>query len=111
MKPPQRVSRIGWKFVLWKTYYSSEAYRDQLGIAHSGYEVTDEIPVVVIEERFDVPSMFGPEKNNHGWKAKAENGGRLFYCNWTSYPDDSLTPTYYWEVKVEGAEFWQPEDA
>lgn len=111
MKPKQHVSRLGWRFILWKTYYKQDAYTDQLGIAHSGYEVTDEIPVVIIEERFDVPSMFGPEINNHGWKARAENGGRIFSCNWEQYPDDSMTPTYYWDCKAEGAEFWQPEDA
>jgi len=105
------ISRLGWKFVLWKSYYQQDAYKDQLGITHDGYVVTDEIVVTVIEERHDVPSMWGPEANNDGWIARADEGGREYYCNWEIYPDDSMTPAYFWDTKVEGAEFWQPEDA
>lgn len=49
--------------------------------------------VEVIESR-DVPGMFGKDTYK-GYRARGEDG-RFYLCNWTSFPDDSATPTWMW---------------
>lgn len=102
-------SRIGRRFVLWKEDFRLDAYKDQFGKPQTGYIVAREIPVIVTEEKA-VPCMWS---NNQqiGQKAIGPNG-KDYTCNWTSYPDDSMTPTYYWDtVKDTDGGLWMPVDA
>jgi hypothetical protein len=99
---------IGRKFVLWRTKYSNEAYTDQAGLKHNGYIVYEQIPVTVIETR-KVQGMFGTGIHD-GWKAVSDTGEE-FTNNWHSYPDDSMTPTYYWDAREDKRGTWQPVDA
>jgi hypothetical protein len=99
---------IGKSFVLWKEEFSLTAYTDQLGIAHHGYVVMEEFEVTITEER-DVKGMWGAEIFK-GWKGIDKNG-KIFTCNWYSFPDDSMTPTYYWDVINDGSGPWVPVDA
>ena len=50
--------KIGDKYTLWQTRYDSNAYTDQMGISTTGYIVTKEFQVTVIEVRNDVPDMW-----------------------------------------------------
>lgn len=103
------MSIIGTKIVLWKEEFSLSAYVDQMGVAQKGYIVTEEYPVTIIETK-KVKGMWGNSEYD-GWKAITEDG-RVFTCNWDSFPDDSMTPTYYWDVvKENNGELWQPVDA
>lgn len=100
---------IGRKFVLWHTKMDLKAYKDQMGIYHSGYIVLEEFIVTIVETK-KVPNMWGGGFSD-GWRALTEMG-REFTCNWHSYPDDSITPTYYWDVvKEDDGSLWTPEDA
>lgn len=106
--------KIGAQYILIETDYSAEAYRDQFDLPQEGYVVKREIRVTVTEVRTDVPGLWGREKNYHGWKAMDAHG-KVYTCNWKSFPDDSMTPTYYWDVMkdfVDGETYyWRPEDA
>ncbi len=99
---------IGRKLVLWFTEYSNEAYTDQMGIKHPGYIVKEQIPVTIIKVK-KVPYLFG-DGYGEGWLAKSDTGEE-FTCNWNRFPDDSMTPTYYWDVKKDHRGLWEPVDA
>jgi hypothetical protein len=101
-------SMIGTKIVLWQEDFSSNAYIDQLGISHSGYVVTKEFVVVITEER-DVKGTWAGGTHK-GWKGVDENG-KIFTCNWNHFPDDAITPTYYWDIIDDEDGAWQPVDA
>jgi len=98
---------IGKKFVLWHEEYVSGAYKDQMGVSHSGYVVSEQILVTVIETK-KVPVMWG-KGEDEGWKAISD-AGEEFTCNWNSFPDDSMTPTYYWDARKDARGLWQPVD-
>ena len=59
------------------------------------------IPVIVTEIREDVPNMWSGEKNCRGWKAKGLEDGREYSCNWNSFPSDSMTPRWQWDIDLE----------
>lgn len=99
---------IGQKFVLWREDFSREAYIDQMGIAHSGYIVTEEFEVIITEVR-PVKNMWGDGMST-GWKGETKDG-KVFTCNWHSFPDDSMTPTYYWDCIKDESGLWRPVDA
>jgi hypothetical protein len=91
---------IGKKFVLWRTEFRGNGYKDQLGISHKAYVVLEQIPVTITEVK-KVPDMWS-DKQYEGWKAVSETGEE-FTCNWNSFPSDSMTPTYFWKlVKTHG---------
>jgi len=98
---------IGTQFVLWKEEYSNAAYKDQLGKDHDGYIVLEEFVVTVTEVK-TVPGTWSREPYE-GWKAVTEDG-KEFTCNFTSFPDDSMTPTYFWDTVVD-EDVWQPVNA
>lgn len=57
---------------------------------------TDRFVIIEIIETKDVPDMWcNKTHKNHGWKAKSEDG-RYFFCNWSSFPSDSMTPAWIW---------------
>lgn len=101
-------SQIGRKVVLWDEQYRKNAYIDQLGISHNAFVVLREFVVRIIEER-EVKNVWGSGMST-GWKAITEDG-RVFTCNWNSFPDDSMTPTYYWDAINEDGYIWNPVDA
>jgi len=101
-------SIIGKKFILWREEYSLNAYKDQFDKSHKGYIVLDEFVVTVIETK-DVRGMFGTEMYQ-GLKASTEDG-KNFTRNWHSFPDDAMTPNYYWNVIEDENGIWQPVDA
>ena len=85
---------IGDKYVLWEIEYKSKAYQDQFKRFHPGYVIKNEYEVTVVEER-QVKGMWGGEEFS-GVKAVTSNG-KEFTRNWNSFPDDSMTPTLYWD--------------
>jgi hypothetical protein len=100
---------IGETFVLWKEEFSNKAYRDQMGIWQSGYVVRKEYVVTIIETK-KVRGMWGSDEYD-GWKAISEEGF-VFTCNWDVFPDDSPTPSYYWDGVDDGiGGYWRPVDA
>jgi len=101
-------SIIGKKYILWREEYSLGAYKDQFDIAHHGYVVLDEFFVEVIETK-DVKGMWGSDVYQ-GLKTITENG-KIFTLNWNSFPDDSMTPTYYWDTIEDENGIWQPVNA
>jgi len=101
-------SMVGTKVILWQEDYSSNAYSDQFGIQHSGDVVTKEFTVTITEER-DVKGTWAGETHK-GWKGIDENG-KIFTCNWNHFPDDSMTPSYYWDIIEDEDGVWQPVDA
>ena len=50
--------------------------------------------VEIIETR-SVPGVYS-DGDFTGWKAKGEDGA-IYACNWTRFPDDSMTPCWSWE--------------
>jgi hypothetical protein len=100
---------IGTKLVLWKESYVENAYKDILGISHPAHVVDKEF-VVTITEIKKVPLMFG-KGTGEGWKAITTDG-KVFTCNWNVFPDDTMFPSFYWDVVEEDdGELWQPVDA
>ena len=102
------MSNLGRKLTLLRTKFSMSAYQDQMGIRHSGYIVLEAYPVEIIETR-QVKGMWGGGEYE-GWKAITEDG-KVFTCNWESFPDDSITPAFYWNGIKDENGLWQPEDA
>ena len=102
------MSRIGKKYILWRVEYRLDAYRDHLERAHEGFVVLEEIPVTVIELK-EVRGMWSNDTYT-GYKAVSEDGEE-FTCNWGSFPDDSMTPTFYWDGRKDYRGTWVPEDA
>ena len=102
------MSPLGTKIVLWKEEYSPNAYVDQMGVSQLGYIVYDEFLVTIVE----VKQVRGRWGNSfyEGWKAVTENGDE-FTCNWEIFPDDSMTPTYYWDARNDNGVLWRPVDA
>ena len=108
MNPPDAVGKI---FTLWREEYELEAYKDQFGRTHEGYIVAEEIRVTVVEQRNDVPAMWSEGQTYWGLRAVAEDG-REYTLNWTFFPDDARTPTYYWDCIIDDeGHAWQPVDA
>jgi hypothetical protein len=104
-----QMTRIGEKVILWKEQYSGKAYTDQLGITHDGYIVPEEYIVTIVEEK-PVRAMWGQE-TYMGYRALTDDG-KEFTLNWSSFPDDSMTPTYYWNGTYNNSEEpWMPVDA
>lgn len=99
---------IGRKLVLWRREYKRDAYEDQFGLLHEGWIVLEQIPITITEVRNDVPAMFG-ETFHQGLKAISKNG-EVFTCNWDVYPDDTMTPTFYWDCRKDERGLWTPED-
>ena len=99
---------IGKTIVLWKEEFSNRAYQDQMGIWQGGYVVKNEYVVTIIETQ-KVRGMWGNSEYD-GWKA-ITNDGQVFTCNWNNFPDDSIAPTYYWDVVNSNGELWMPVDA
>ena len=97
------------KYILWRTEFSLDAYRDQFNKLHKGYVVLDEFFTKVIEIRFDVKGMWSSDVFQ-GLKASTEDG-KIFTLNWNIFPDDSMTPTYYWDTIKDENGIWQPVDA
>ncbi len=100
---------IGDKYILWITKRQLDAYKDQFDIPHSAYVVLEEFHVSVIEEK-QVPGMFG-NGTFTGIKAKAKDSEHIFTRHWNSFPDDSSSPNYYWDVMEHKGELIQPVDA
>lgn len=96
------------KVVLWDTRYEENAYKDQFGFSHPGYIVDNEFIVTIVDEQY-VGGMFG-DGIYEGWKA-VTNDGMVFTCNWNIFPNDSATPTYYWDARRDGEHIWKPVDA
>lgn len=100
---------IGTKLVLWKREFSRQAYLDQMGVWQSAYVVKKEYVVTIIETK-KVKGAWGKGLYD-GWKATTEDG-KEFTCNWNVFPDDSITPSYFWDaVEDDDGKFWQPVDA
>ena len=103
-------TQIGQKVVLWRCEYTADAYADQFGIKHSAYVVLEEYEVEIIETK-EVRGMFGSGKYE-GWRAVHRETGKVFYCNWDSFPDDSSTPCWQWTGVPDGeGGYWFPVDA
>lgn len=102
--------KLGQKYVLWRSEYKRDAYIDQFEHQHAGYLVLEQIVVTVSEICNTVKDMWTGLNNCTGWKAVSESG-EVFTCNWEVYPSDSMTPTYYWDVREDARGLWQPEDA
>ena len=102
-------SRVGEKLVLWRTEFSLSAYKDQFGIPHKGYVVLEEHEVTIVEER-EVPCMWDRNETDYGYRATNSNG-KEFTCNWESFPDDSTTPMYYWNIEQKNENWFQWVDA
>lgn len=92
------MSNLNREILLWRTTFSLYAYKDQLDISHEGYIVEEEIRVKIVELK-QVPNMWGPG-TNEGWRA-VDKDGKSYFCNWHSYPDEAMTPTYYWTMEDE----------
>src|SRR5947209_5283654 len=105
-----RRVEIGATFVLWRTEYRTSAYTDQFDRRHGGYVVVDE-DTVTVTEVLEVPGMWEPREKYYGLRASGESG-RKYSLNAHRYPDDSPTPTYYWDP-VEGGDgvVFRPVDA
>ena len=100
---------IGRKFVLWREDYRRDTYKDQFGRSHRGYVILKEAIVTVIEEK-QISYMWS-RGNGIGLRAVTEDGVE-YTRNWHSYPDDSMTPTYYWDVVEQETDvLWEPVDA
>jgi hypothetical protein len=99
---------IGDKVILWKEEFSQRAYKDQFNKYHEGYIILDEF-IAIISEIKKVKGMFG-NGEHEGWKA-ITNNGEEFTCNWNIFPDDSMTPTYYWDIVKDNTGLWRPTDA
>lgn len=52
------------------------------------------VEVTVSEIRTDVPGMWGAGVHN-GYKA-TDKKGNVYSLNWSSFPDDSMTPHWMW---------------
>lgn len=77
-----------------------------------GYIVRHEVVVKVVEVRVNVPGMYGTDRGNLGLRAVTTRYDALeFTQNWTIFPDDSMSPTYYWDTCEYMGKLWQPEDA
>lgn len=86
---------IGTEFMLWTREWRQVATTASRVDTASGWVVLEEIPVSVIEQRNDVPGMFG-NGVFMGLKAQSQDG-REFTRNWTTYPDDAMTgATLHW---------------
>lgn len=85
--------KIGDMVILWEEEYSLTAYKDQMGRFHAAYIVLSEHAVTITDTR-KVPGMFSRDMFD-GFKGVDKNG-KEFFCNWESFPDDTMTPTYYW---------------
>ena len=59
------------------------------------------IPVVIIEIKNDVPDLWTGENKHTGWKAKGLEDGREYTCNWVSFPSDSMTPCWQWDMDLK----------
>lgn len=103
-------SLVGKKFTLWHEDYRLNAYKDQMGVTREGYVIVAEYEVTVVQERHDVPYMWGPEKNGLGLRAVTHEGDE-FTRNWVQFPDDAMNPSYYWDALELRGEIWQPVDA
>lgn len=105
------MSKIGDKYVLWRTHYSLEAYTDQFGKKHPGYIVDDEYHVTVTETHNRSKCMWTDKSDYPGTKAVTEDG-IVFTQHWKNFPSDSNNPSYYWDAvqDVDGI-IWQPTDA
>jgi hypothetical protein len=102
-------SSLNRKLVLWYAHYDSAAYTDQMGVPRQGYVVTHEAPVTIVEVR-QVPGMWGSKEKYEGWRAQ-DAEGKNYYCNWHSFPDDSMTPAYYWDTPDWGDDMMRWIDA
>jgi hypothetical protein len=87
------MNNLGRKLTLLRTKFSHKAYRDQLGIFQTGYIVLESYNVKIIEIKA-VPGLWDTKHQYEGWKAVTDNG-KEFTCNWNTFPDDSITPTFY----------------
>jgi len=63
-------------------------------------EEEDEFVLIEIVETRQVPAVWEPDKTYEGWKALGEDGVH-YYCNWSSFPDDSMTPSWSWNDEHE----------
>lgn len=84
---------IGRKVILWNLQHRTDAYTDQLGVQHSADVVLEEIEVTIAETK-RVPNAWG-RGHGEGWKG-LDDTGREFFCNWESFPDDSMAPSFSW---------------
>jgi len=67
-------------------------------VSHPGLtsQEPDEFIVAEVVEYKDVKCMWSDEiYKNGGWLAKSEDG-RIFKCNWSTYPSDSMSPYWNW---------------
>lgn len=77
-----------------------------------GYIVRHELIVKVVEVRVNVPGIYASDRANVGLRAVTANYDTLeFTQNWNIFPDDSMSPTYYWDITKYLGVLWQPEDA
>ena len=81
-------SIIGEKYILWRTEFSLDAYKDQFNKSHNGYVVLGEFVTKVIEVK-EVKGMWGSDIFQ-GVKTSTEDG-KIFTRNWNYFPDDSMT--------------------
>ena len=66
----------------------------------------DEFKIVtVVEVRNDVKDMWTGERKHTGLRAKDEDGVEYF-CNWESFPSDSMTPQWSWMCKEPLSEWY-----
>lgn len=104
---------VGVAFLLWRREWRSIATTSSRVGTADGWVILEEIPVTVVEQRNDVPGMFGRDAEYMGLKARAEDG-REFTRNWESYPDDAKTGAthrWYHVNPEEGAPFADIVDA
>ena len=85
---------LGRKLILWQTEFSRSAYTDQFGASHEGYKVLGEFAIEIVETR-KVKNCWA-DGFSEGWRAVTPDGIE-FTCNWEVFPDDSITPTFYWQ--------------
>lgn len=103
---------VGTRFLLWRREWRQIATTSSRVGTDSGWIVLEEVPIIVIEQRNDVPGMFG-NGTFLGLKARADDG-REFTRNWDSYPDDAMTGAtsrWYHINRDDGAPFEDFVDA
>jgi hypothetical protein len=87
------LTLIGETIRLWKTHYIRNGYVDQFNVAHEAHIIDSEVDVRIVESKI-VKGMWAG--NDHlGYRAE-DDAGKSYYCNWNSFPDDSMTPMWHW---------------
>ena len=62
-------------------------------------DAPDRFVLVTILEEKNVPGMWG-RGTYKGYRASGDDG-RVYLLNWSSFPDDSMTPTWMWYLEMD----------